>query len=176
MNRRRYLLLAGLLVVSVAVFQNYYLSPKSETLREEIQAKYGTLRKYEAFLQGSAITETDIQSAMDDMKTIEQRLVPEKSEFLSSAHIQRTVSELTAGSGLIVQNMRPLNAVKAKNFVTVPLYFEGSGTVKQLSDFLKAVESHAVMLKIDKMSVNVTNIQSPKDLRFKIQISGLAKI
>ncbi len=175
MKRRRYILLAVLLVLSVAVFQNYYLLPKSETLHEDIQTKYGTLRKYEAFLKGSAITETDIQSAMNDMQTIEKRLVPEKSEFLSSAYIQRTVSELTAASGLNVQNMRPLTAVKIKNFAAMPLYFEGSGTIKQLSDFLKAVESHPVMLKIDKMSINVTNMQNPRDLRFKIQISGLAK-
>jgi Tfp pilus assembly protein PilO len=145
-------------------------------MREEIQTKYGTLRKYEAFLKGSAITETEIQAAMNDVKAIEKRLIPEKSEFLSSAYMQRTIAELTDRTGLNVQSMRPLNAVKIKNFVTIPVYFEGGGSIKQVSDFLKAVEANPVMLRIDKMSFNVTNIQNPKEIRFKIQISGLGKI
>ena len=31
------------------------------------------------------------------------------------------------------------------------------------------------MLRIDKMSFNVTNMQNPKELKFKIQLSGLVR-
>jgi Tfp pilus assembly protein PilO len=175
MNRRRYILLAAFFVISVILFQGYYLAPKSETMREDIQAKYGTLQKYETFLKGSGITETEIQAAINDMKTIEERLIPEKSEFLSSAAIQRVIAELTQRSGLTVQTVRPITAVKANNFVTIPVYFEGSGTIKQVSDFLKAVEENALMLRIDKMSFSVTNMQNPKELKLKIQLSGLVR-
>jgi Tfp pilus assembly protein PilO len=175
MNQRKYILLAAFLVVSVLLFQNYYLGPKSEAMREEIQTKYGTLQKYETFLKGSGITETEIQTATNDMKAIEKRLLSDKSEFLSSANMQRTVAELSDRSGLTVQTVRPLNAVKMKNFVVSPVYFEGSGTIKQVSDFLKAVEANPVMLRIDKMSFNVTNMQNPRELKFKIQISGLGR-
>ena len=175
MNRRRYILLAAFFVISVILFQSYYLTPKSETMREEILAQYGMLQKYEAFLKGSGITEAEIEAALADMKTIENKLIPEQSEFLSSATMQRVIAELTERSGLHVQTVRPLNAVKTNNFVTIPVYFEGSGSIKQLSDFLKAVEANAVMLRIDKMSFNVTNMQNPKELKFKIHLSGLVR-
>jgi Tfp pilus assembly protein PilO len=175
MNRRRYVLLGALFIITVVLFQTYYLGPKSETIREEIQTEYGTLQKYEAFLKGSGITEAETQSALNDMKAIEKRLIPEKSEFLSSANMQRVVADLTERAGLSVQSIRPLNAVKEKNFLTIPVYFEGNGSIKQLSDFLKAVEAGPVMLKIDKMSLSVTNMQNPKEVRFKIQVSGMAR-
>jgi Tfp pilus assembly protein PilO len=175
MNRRRYILLAAFFVISVILFQSYYLTPKSETMREEILAQYGMLQKYEAFLKGSGITEAEIEAALADMKTIENKLIPEQSEFLSSATMQRVIAELTERSGLHVQTVRPMNAVKTNKFVTIPVYFEGSGSIKQVSEFLKAVEANAVMLRIDKMSFNVTNMQNPKELKFKIQLSGLVR-
>ena len=176
MKQRKFILLGVLMIVSVLLFQNYYLVPRSETMREEIHAKYGTLQKYEAYLKGSGITEKEIEAAITDMKTLEKKLIPEKSEFLSSASIQRIVSELTEKSGLNVLTMRPMNVAKEKNFLLVPVYFEGNGNIKQISDFLNAVEKNPIMLKVDKMSFNVTNMQNPKELRFKIQISGLGRI
>jgi Tfp pilus assembly protein PilO len=86
------------------------------------------------------------------------------------------VSELAENSGLNVLTMRPINVVKEKTFLFVPVYFEGSGNIRQISEFLQAVEKNEIMLKVDKMSYNVTNLQNPKELRFKIQVSGLARI
>ncbi len=176
MKQRKLMLLGVLLIVTVLLFQNYYLAPRSEAMHGEIQSAYGTLQKYEVYLKGSGITDKEIQAAIADMKKLEERLIPEKSEFLSSASMQRIVSELAEKAGLNVLTIRPINAVKDGNFLTVPVYFEGSAHIKQISDFLAASEKNPVMLKIDKMSFNVTNMQNPKELRFKIQISGLARI
>ena len=90
--------------------------------------------------------------------------------------MQKELSELTQNAGLNIQTIRPLNTVKAKSFIIIPVYFEGSGTIRQIGDFLDRVEKHAVMLKIEKMSINVTNMQNPRELRFKMQISGLGKL
>ena len=176
MKQRKFILLGALLIVTVLLFQNYYLAPRSEKMHAEIQSAYGTLQKYEVYLKGSGITDKEIQTAIADMKKLEERLLPEKSEFLSSASMQRIVSELAEKAGLNVLTIRPMNVVKDGNFLVVPVYFEGSANIKQISDFLAASEKSPIMLKIDKMSYNVTNMQNPKELRFKIQISGLARI
>jgi Tfp pilus assembly protein PilO len=176
MIQRKVILLGTMLILTVFLFQNYYLAPRSDAMREEIQSKYGTLQKYQAYLKGSGITEKGIQSADTDMKTMEMRLIAEKSEFLSSASMQRMVSELSEKAGLNVLTMRPINVVKEKNFLFVPVYVEGSGNIRQISEFLSSVEQNPMMLKIDKMSINVTNLQNPKELRFKIQVSGMSRI
>ncbi len=175
MNRRKYILLAAALVMTLLLFQTYVLTPKSETMREEIQVKSATLQKYETYLEGSAITDAEIRTAGEEMKAVEKKLVKESSEFLAAARMQKELSELTQNAGLIIQNIRPLNTVKAKTFFVIPVYFEGSGTIKQIGDFLNNVEKHAVLLKIEKLSINVTNMQNPRELRFKMQISGLGK-
>jgi hypothetical protein len=72
--------------------------------------------------------------------------------------------------------IRPLSAVKLNDYSVVPVYFEGNANIKQVSEFLKLVESNPIMLKIDKLSLNITNMQKPDDLRFKIQMSGLSRI
>jgi Tfp pilus assembly protein PilO len=176
MNRKKYILLAALLVMTLFLFQTYVLTPKSETMREEIQSKSATLQKYETYREGASITDAEIKTAGEEMKAVEKKLVKESSEFLAAARLQKELSELTQNAGLNIQTIRPLNTVKAKNFFFIPVYFEGSGTIKQIGDFLNDVEKHAIMLKIEKMSLNVTNMQNPRELRFKMQISGLGKL
>jgi Tfp pilus assembly protein PilO len=176
MKRRRFILIGALVTAGILLFQNSYLAPRSETMRGEIQSRYGLLQKYEAYLKGSGLTEREMAELIAEMKTIEKRLMSEKSEFLSSAGMQRIVAELSEKSGLSVLTMRPINAVKGGNFITVPVYFEGTGNISQISDFLHSVEKNQVMLKIDKLSINVTNMQNPKELRFKMQLSAMARI
>lgn len=176
MTRKKYILIAALLVMTLFLFQTYVLTPKSETMREEIQTKSATLQKYETYMEGSSITDAEIRTAGEEMKAVEKKLVKESSEFLAAARIQKELSELTQNAGLNIQTIRPLNTVKAKSFFFIPVYFEGSGTIKQIGDFLNDVEKHSVLLKIEKMSINVTNIQNPRELRIKMQISGLGKL
>lgn len=175
MNRKQYVLLAAALVMALLLFQSYVLTPRSENMREEIQTRAVTLQKYETYLESSSLTDAEIKKTGEEMKAVEKKLVTESSEFLAAARVQKELSELTQNAGLSIQNIRPLNVVKAKTFYSVPVYFEGSGTIRQISDFLNAVEKHTILLKIEKMSINVTNIQNPRELRFKMQISGLGK-
>lgn len=176
MNRNKYILLAAALVMTLLLFQSYVLTPKSEIMREQIQSKSATLQKYETYMEGSSITDSEIKTAGEEMKAVEKKLVKESSEFLAAARVQKELSELTQNAGLNIQTIRPLNTVKAKSFFFIPVYFEGSGTIKQIGDFLNEIEKHSVMLKIEKMSINVTNMQNPRELRFKMQISGLGKL
>jgi hypothetical protein len=66
-----------------------------------------------------------------------------------------------------------LNAGETEYLVSSRLFeeMETSG-----GRFLKLVESNLVMLKIDKLSLTITNMQKPDELRFKIQISGLNRV
>lgn len=175
MKKNRYILLVLFFVVTVYLFQAYFLVPESERMREAIAAKYGTLQQQRGFLAGAGSTEEEIAKAIEEMAKLEKRLLNEKSEFLASAGMQRLITEMTDNAGLAVMTLRPMAAVKEKGYSLVPVYFEGNGSIKQVSDFLRAVEAHSLLFKVDKLSLNVTNIQNPGDLRFKIQVTGLNK-
>ena len=175
MKKNRNILIIFLLVFVVFLFDTYFFKPNSERMRESIAVQYDKLRKYENFLKGSAITEDEIKAAVKDMENMEKRLVREKSEFLASVKLQGEVSDLAGKAGLNIMNIRPMNTEKTGQYLLIPVYFEGNGNIKQMSDFLKSVETDSFMIKIDKLNLNITNMQNPKDLKFKIQVSGLAK-
>jgi hypothetical protein len=103
------------------------------------------------------------------------------------------ISDLTRKAGVNAATVRPpagekMSDLPAKapttrtiaeeksTYSIIQVYFEGNGNIKQMGEFLKSVESNPLLLKIDKLSLNITNMQTPSDLKFKIQISALRKI
>ncbi len=169
-------MLVLLSLLSLYLFEAYLLTPATENCRESLVEQYKTLQRYERLVKGAGTTEAEVKALLAEMKNIEGRLINEKSDFLASARMQREISDLTGKTGLSVATARPLNAVKLNNYSVIPVYFEGNGNIKQLSDFLKLVETNPLLLKIEKLSLNITNMQKPDDLRFKMQISGLNRI
>lgn len=175
MRKNASIILILLCVFSVYLFSAYILKPASENIRESLAEKYKMLQQYETVAGGAGATEDELKVLDADMKGIEKRLIAEKSDFLSAARIQGEISEFTSKTGLNVATIRPLGVVKLNAYSGIPVYFEGNGNIQQLSNFLKLVESNQLMLKIDKLSLNITNLQKTDDLKFKIQISGLSK-
>lgn len=197
MKKKKYLVLAALCVCSVYLFTTYFLAPAGEQYREALAKEYKTLQRYEYVVKGAGATEDEIQTLITAMKNTEKRLIAEKSDFLASAKMQGEISDLTGKAGLNVATVRPMAAIKMGDhtgkaglnvatirpkdtvkmnaYSVIQVYFEGNGNIKQMSEFLKLVESNPLLLKIDKLSLNITNMQTPGDLKFKIQISGLRK-
>jgi Tfp pilus assembly protein PilO len=175
LKKKRYLVLALFFVCSVYLFETYFLAPSSEQYREALAKEYKMLMRYENAVKGAGATEEEIQSLIADMKNTEKRLLAEQSDFLASAKMQGEISDLTRKAGLNVATIRPMSPVKLNTYNVIQLYFEGNGNIKQMSDFLKLIDENPMLLKIDKMSLNITNLQMPSDLKFKIQISGLRK-
>lgn len=175
MTNKRHLVLALLCVCSIYLFETYVLSPAAEQTRETLAEEYKTLQRYESVVKKGGATEQGVQAIITEMKNTEKRLLTEKSDFLASAKMQGDISGLTGRAGLNVTTIRPMSAVNLEAYDIIPLYFEGNGTIKQVSEFLKFIDEHPLLLKIDKLSLNITNLQTPGDLKFKIQISGLRK-
>jgi hypothetical protein len=176
LRKNSYFILALLCICSVYLFETYILSPATENYQESLATRYKTLQRYEYVLKGAGATEGGVKALANDLKNIETRLITEKSDFLASARLQREITGLTNKAGLNVATIRPMNEVKLGAYRVILVYFEGNGDIKQVSEFLKLVESDPLMLKIDKLSLNITNMQNTDDLKFKIQISALSKL
>ncbi|MDA8432197.1 MAG: type 4a pilus biogenesis protein PilO [Nitrospiraceae bacterium] len=173
---KRYGLVAVAVVLAAFVFENYYLRPGAEALRDRLSSEYTMMQKEEQYLKSSAAAGEDIKAVSREVGTLEKGLLPEKSEFLAAARLQGEVSDLAAKAGLSVMTIRPMEVSQAGSYRSIPIYFEGSGGIRQMGDFLRSVESDALLIRIDKLGLSITNMQNPKDLKFKIQVSGLAKL
>lgn len=176
MGNKRHIILAVLFICTVYLFKTYFLIPASESHRENLDAEYKKLQRYEYLVREAGATEEGIQTLITEMQNTEKRLIAEKSGFLAAARMQGVISELTGKTGLSVASIRPMEPAKLSAYTVIQVYFEGNGNITQMSEFLKLVESNSLLLKIDKLSLNITNMQKPDDLKFKIQMSGLSKI
>ncbi|MBA4372810.1 MAG: hypothetical protein C0402_08080 [Thermodesulfovibrio sp.] len=173
---RRYLLLGIALAVTIIAFDRYFLMPKAESMREELTVASGGLKKDEQFIRTALVPEKDVAAAAEAISQLEKRMIREKTEFLASVRLQDDVSTMAGKAGLRIQTTRSLPSAKLGNYLAIPLYFEGNGTIKQVSDLLKELESGTLLIKVDKLNIGITNIQNPKELKFKMQVSGVAKI
>jgi Tfp pilus assembly protein PilO len=171
----RYSVLAFGLVAAVFIFQYAFLTPRMETMRDTIQTSQKALLMDEQFLLESAKNAGGLDELVKNAKNIETRMLDEKSAFLDSAKLQGEVSGIAGTSGLKVTTIRPLTPGKLGNFSVISIYFEGNGDIRQVSDFLKGIEQDKLLIKVDKLNITITNVQNPKELKYKIQVSALAK-
>jgi Tfp pilus assembly protein PilO len=175
-KNKRYTLFAVALVVAVFVFQYAFLAPQAESMKESIEAKYRTLLRDEQFLGGAGMTAANMNALINETKGMEDRLIQEKSDFLASAKLQGEVSGIARQSGLNVATIRPVPTVKLGRYSVISVYFEGNGDIKQMSGLLKGIEEDKLLIKVSKLGINITNMQNPKDLKYKIQVAALAKL
>ncbi len=160
----------------VFIFQYAFLTPQAETMRESIETRYAALQRDEQFLGSAGMTAANVNSLISETKGIEDRLLQEKSDFLASAKLQGEVSGIAGKSGLNVVTIRPVPPVKLGKYTVISVYFEGSGDIKQMSEFLKGIEEDKLLIKVNKLGINITNMQNPKDLKYKIQVAALARL
>lgn len=175
MKKNRYILLLAAFLTAMFAFEYYYLEPRSDSMQESIETQYGVLKRYEYFIEIAGITAADIKESIMETRNIEKRLIREKSESLAAGTMQEVVTGIIKYAGLNVLIVRPLSPVRINKYSRIPIYFEGNGDIQQISDFLKKIESNNLLIKIDKLDLNVKNVQNPRDVRFKIQLSGLMK-
>lgn len=176
MINRRYLLLGLALAVTIIAFERYFLMPKAESLREQLAVASGSLKKDELFIRTAVVPEKEVAAAAEEIRKLEKRMLREKTEFLASVRFQDEVSVLAVKAGLRIQTTRSLPASKLGNYLAIPLYLEGTGTIRQVSDLLRALETGTLLIKVDKLSIGITNMQNPRELKFKMQASGVAKL
>ncbi len=169
-------LIAIALVLAVFAFEFYFLRPEVELMKDRIDTAYSMMQKEEQYLKASVASGEGINTVAREVEVLEKRLIPGKSEFLAAAGLQGEVSDLAGKAGLKVMTIRPAASSRAGDYRNIPIYVEGSGTTKEIGDFLKYIETDALLIKIDKLGLNITNMQNPKELKFKIQVSGLAKL
>jgi hypothetical protein len=175
LRNNRYMLLAFCFVAAVFIFQFAFLTPRAEEMRESIVTHQESLLRDEQFLGEIQMSSGGMSTMIKETKDIEKRLIEERTDFLASAKLQGEVSGIAGKAGLNIVTTRPLQPVKQGNFREISLYFEGSGDIKQISEFLKGIEQDELLMKVAKLNINIVNMQNPKDLKYKIQVSALKR-
>ncbi|MEK7333127.1 MAG: type 4a pilus biogenesis protein PilO [Nitrospirota bacterium] len=163
-------------IIAAHVFFIAPLAGKRTEMKELLQVKYASLRKYETFLKSTGSAETELDAAVKEVEALEANAFQDKNESLAFAKMQGYVQDMAEKSGIKILSIKPLSVVKYKHYADLPIQLEASGGIIQLGEFLKQTDASKQLIRIDRLSIGVMNIQTPGELKIRIQVSGLMKV
>lgn len=171
---KRSVLITGILAVIAGIYFIVLLplAEKRASIRERSEAGYASLEKYERFLSGAVNAESELKAVKGRLERLESRLLGETDTSLAVSRLQSRVQDIARGSGLTITSIRPLPAESLEGYASIPLYIDATGGIRELSEFLKGLDSSSVFIGVEKLDVATAPQET---LRIKIQLSGLKK-
>lgn len=163
-------------IMASYIFLIMPLSDRRAEIKDSLQAKYVTIHKYETYLKTAEKTGNELATAVKDINDIESNILQDTDESLAFVRLQGYIKDFADRSGIKILSIKPLSVVKYKHYADLPVQLEASGAIIQLSEFMRHVDESRRLLKIDKLNINVTNIQILSEFKIKMQVSGLMKI
>ncbi|MDP2168030.1 MAG: type II secretion system protein GspM [Thermodesulfovibrionales bacterium] len=154
---------------------NPLLSDKRLEIRERLEARHKTLKKYEIFIKEEGLAEAEFKKAADRLKKIEGGIMQETDVSLSSARLQSKMQDIAENSGMDIASMKTGPHVAYKGYAGIPMEIEGTGTVSALSALLRTLDSAGEFIKIERLDIIAVEAGEGATLRIKIQVLGLTK-
>lgn len=159
-------------LAAVYVFLIAPLDEKRVDIQERLRMDYATLHKYEAVSGNREQIEPLLEQTRNDLQDIEQNIFPKTDLSVAFAKLQKNVQALARESGLTVTSVKPLPTISYEHYTGLPLYIDCAGDIKELSEFLKSLDSRDVFYRIDRLNIAASRNGS---LRIKMQLSGLMR-
>ena len=184
-KKRRYLLIVGVVLLlfglAFRLFPFYEGMKGGET---DIAATKKRVAKYRQVVKGKGELETRLASLNRSLEQAEAGLLTGKTAALAAVDIQNTLNEIALGSGIEIKSMQVLKSQnqnqnqkqKAELYISVPVQFSVSLTIRQLKDILYKIEaSPKFFLTVQWIRISVAGAESPGQIRCDIAVSGIMK-
>ena len=178
-KRRRYLLIAGAVLLLFGFA--YWLLPYVEGIRggeTDIAAQKKRIAKYLQTVKGRGELDARVASLGKSLERAEAGLLTGKTAALAAVDIQNVLSEIAVGSGIelrsvVVPKPQPKDT---EQYVSVPVAFTVSASIRQLKDLLYKIEaSPKFFLTVDKIGISFSGAGSPGQIRCDVTVSGIMK-
>jgi uncharacterized small protein (DUF1192 family) len=172
-KRRRYLLIAGavLLLFGLAfwLFPYFEGSQGGET---DIAAQRKRVAKYRQTVKGRGELDARLASLNKSIERAEAGLLTGKTAALAAVDIQNILNEITIGSGVEIKSLQILKSPQkdTEQYITVPVQFAVSPTIRQLKDILYKIEaSPKFFLTVERIGITVAGAGGPGQVRCDIK-------
>ena len=146
---------AYLLVVATLVMAPFMLAGRLKADLSEQQDMLSLLKKrVEKAANSSA-------AGSFDKVEVTRLLVPGTTAGISAAEMQRLVANLAEAAGLAINRMQSVNITQSGSAVVLPLELEATGKIKNLQQFLYAVESGKPFILVKDANISVASPEPP---------------
>jgi Tfp pilus assembly protein PilO len=144
----------------------------------EVAVQKKRVEKYRQRVKGRGALEASLASMTKSLERAEAGLLTGKTEALAAVDIQNILNEIALGSGLEIRSVQVLKSQKKDSdlYITVPVQFSVSATIRQLKDILYKIEaSPKFFLTVERIAISVAGYGGPGQLRVDITVSGVMK-
>jgi hypothetical protein len=180
-KRRRYLLIAGAVLLLFGLA--FWLFPFFEGIQSgqtDIAAQKKRVAKYRQTVKGRGELEARIVSLNKSLEQVEAGLLTGKTVALAAVDIQNILNEIALGSGVEIKSVQVLTSQNQKQdaelYISVPVQFIVSATIRQLKDILYKIEaSPKFFLTVERIGISVVGAGGPGQIRCDITVSGIMK-
>ena len=180
-KRRRYLLIAGAVLLLFGFA--FWLFPFFEGIQggqTDIAAQKKRVAKYRQTVKGRGELEARLVSLNKSLEQVEAGLLTGKTAALAAVDIQNILNEIALGSGVEIKSVQVLTSQNQKQdaelYISVPVQFTVSATIRQLKDILYKIEaSPKFFLTVERIGISVAGAGGPGQMRVDITVSGIMK-
>ena len=196
---RKSVIIPGIITVLVTIYVLFImpLSDKRDSIKENMETKYSMLKKYEAIVNGSLITEGELKDQKAILYDLETGILnspvkianspaitntpsplgapPSVESSLAFARFQNGIQDMAERSGVRIVQLKPLNAIVYDGYLGLPLFIEARGDIRALSEFLHSIDRKESFIRVEKLGVSVQEGRAEKEIRIKMQVAGLLR-
>ncbi len=174
--RRR---LSVILTISTLVLLYFsYLLPmqeKRQLIREELFIKTRTLKSYKELIHKGKDVEEELRKLAKNFLEKEKELIAADNNSLGMVRFQEVLRNYADKSSIKVISTKPMNIIKHRYLIGLPVQITATGDVKNVSEFLRLIEQSPYLISIDNLSIRMMNRKRPDQLRVKIGFSGYSE-
>ena len=177
-KQRKYILIAAAILLLFGVI--YRLFPFFQGIQEadaEIVLKERQLAKYRQMVQKGNDLQAKIISLNRTLKQVESGLLTGETPALAAVNVQNTLNEIASRSGVEIKTVRVLKPEKMdeENYLSVPVQFTISSTIRQLKEMLYRIETSPKYLTIRKIKISVRHTRGLRRIQSNLTVAGVMK-
>ena len=178
-KQRKYILITVAVLLFFGVI--YWLFPFFQGIQAagaEIILKERQLAKYRQMVQKGNDLQAKLISLNRTLKQVESGLLAGETPALAAVNVQNTLNEVASRSEVEIKTVRVLKPEKMdeENYLSVPVQFTISSTIRQLKEMLYRIETSPKYLTIKKIKISVRHTRGLKQLQSDLTVAGVMKL
>ena len=189
-QRERGLVVATLVILLLVLGRYVVITPFLERrawVKNQLDNQPQLLEKNLRYLGQKEFLGAAVESALDEIKAREPKLLSGDTPSVSASDLQETVQGVATREGTQVITTRVLNPEPAGSFSKIAIQMEIGAQIEQIASLIRAIETSPKLLVIDE--INVRSLFRPtgfpqaqgvpqvaaQNLRVSITVAGYAR-
>lgn len=191
-QRERGLVIATVVILVLVLGRYVVITPFLERwswVRSQLDSQPQLLEKNLRYLNQKEFLAGAVESARDEIKATEPKLLSGDTPSVSASDLQETVQGLATREGTQVITTRVLNPEPTGSFSKIAIQMEIGGQIEQIASLIRAIETSPKLLVIDEINVRslfrpvgfpqpqgVPQAAVAQNLRVSVTVGGYARV